>query len=103
MILSEKLAEQGYYSCVIEEVYSTEPKDRRILSAEGDIKAKMIFPEFGMYAPSHPIGMALQNVYGYTYTGKVAHDDAPDSLALFAKRFLMNGGIRLAEISIFSR
>jgi hypothetical protein len=45
----------------------------------------------------------MQNVYGYTYTGKVAHDDAPDSLALFAKRFLMNGGIRLAEISIFSR
>ena len=103
MILSEKLAEQGYFSCVIEEVYSTEPKDRRILSAEGDIKAKIIFPEFGMYAPSHPIGNAMQNVYGYTYTGKVAHDDAPDSLALFARRFLMNGGVRLAEISIFSR
>jgi hypothetical protein len=103
MILSEKLHAQGYYSCVIEEVYSTEPKDRRILSAEGDIKAKMIFPQFGMYAPSNPIGNAMQNVYGYTYTGKVAHDDAPDSLALYAKRFIMGGGIRLAEISIFSR
>ncbi len=103
MILSEKLHAQGYYSCVIEEVYSTEPKDRRILSAEGDIKAKMIFPEFGMYAPSNPIGNAMQNVYGYTYTGKVAHDDAPDSLALYAKRFIMGGGVRLAEISIFSR
>ena len=103
MMLREKLAEKGYYSCVIEEVYSTEPKDRRIMSAEGDIKARMIFPEFGMYAQSHPIGMALQNVYGYTYTGKVAHDDAPDSLALYAKRYLMGGGIQLAEISIFSR
>lgn len=103
MILSEKLHAQGYYSCVIEEVYSTEPKDRRILSAEGDIKAKMIFPQFGMYAPSHPVGNAMQNVYGYTYTGKVAHDDAPDSLALYARRFIMGGGVRLAEISIFSR
>ena len=103
MILSEKLREKGYNSCVIEEVYSTEPKDRRIMSAEGDIKAKIIFPEFGMYAPSNPIGNAMQNVYGYTYTGKVAHDDAPDSIALFARRFLMNGGIKLAEISIFSR
>lgn len=103
MILSEKLHAQGYYSCVIEEVYSTEPKDRRILSAEGDIKAKIIFPQFGMYAPSNPIGNAMQNVYGYTYTGKVAHDDAPDSLALYAKRFIMGGGIRLAEISIFAR
>lgn len=103
MILTEKLHEKGYFSCVIEEVYSTEPKDRRILSAEGDIKAKIIFPKFGMYAQSNPIGNAMQNVYGYTYTGKVAHDDAPDSLALFARRFLMNGGVRLAEISIFSR
>ena len=103
MILSEKLHEKGYFSCVIEEVYSTEPKDRRILAAEGEIKAKMIFPEFGMYSVSNPIGNALQNVYGYTYTGKVAHDDAPDSLALYAKRFLMNGGVRLAEISIFTR
>jgi hypothetical protein len=103
MILSEKLHERGYYACVIEEEYSTEPKDRRIMSAEGEIKSKMIFPQFGMYAPSHPIGNALQNVYGYTYIGKVAHDDAPDSLALYAKRFLMNGGVRLAEISIFNR
>ena len=103
MMLTERLQAQGYYSCVIEEVYSTEPKDRRIMSAEGDIKAKMIFPQFGMYAPSNPIGNAMQNVYGYTYTGKVAHDDAPDSLALYAKRFIMGGGIKLAEISIFSR
>lgn len=103
MLIQDKLREQGYTACVIEEVYSTEPKDRRIMSAEGDIKARIIFPQFGMYAQSNPIGMAMQNVYGYTYTGKVAHDDAPDSLALFAKRFLMNGGVQLAEISIFDR
>ena len=102
-LLQDKLREHGYTSCVIEEVYSTEPKDRRIMSAEGDIKSKMIFPQFGMYATSNPIGNAMQNVYGYTYTGKVAHDDAPDSLALYAKRFIMGGGVRLAEISIFCR
>jgi predicted phage terminase large subunit-like protein len=102
-LLQDKLKEQGYTSCVIEEVYSTEPKDRRIMTAEGDIKAKMIFPEYNMYAPSNDIGKALLNVYGYRYDGKVAHDDAPDSLALFAKRFLMNMGVRLAEISIFTR
>jgi predicted phage terminase large subunit-like protein len=102
-LLQDKLKEQGYTSCVIEEVYSTEPKDRRIMTAEGDIKAKMIFPEYNMYAPSNDIGKALLNVYGYRYDGKVAHDDAPDSLALFAKRFLMNMGVRLAEISFFSR
>ena len=89
-LLTDKLAEQGYTSCVIEEVYSTEPKDRRIMSAEGDIKSKLIFPQYGMYAQSSDVGRALLNVYGYTYNGIVAHDDAPDSLALFVKRFVMD-------------
>ena len=102
-LLQDKLREQGYTSCVIEEVYSTEPKDRRIMSAEGDIKAKIIFPRYGMYAQSNDIGKAMMNVYGYTYTGTVAHDDAPDSLALFAKRFIINNSNRYATISTFHR
>ena len=102
-LIQDKLYEKGYTSCVIDEVYSTEPKDRRIMSAEGDIKTRIIFPEYNMYAPSNDIGKALMNVYGYRYDGKVLHDDAPDSLALFAKKFIMNFGPRLAEISIFSR
>ncbi len=102
-LLTDKLREQGYTSCVIEEVYSTEPKDRRIMAAEGDIKSKMIFPQYGMYSVSNDIGKALMNLYGYTYVGQVAHDDAPDSLALFAKRFIMNSARRYAKISSFRR
>lgn len=102
-ILSDKLQEQGYTSCIIEEVYSTEPKDRRIMSAEGDIKARMIFPQYGMYAQSSDVGKALMNFYGYSYTGNVPHDDAPDSLALFAKRFIMGSTMKYASISSFKR
>lgn len=102
-LLTDKLSEQGYTSCVIEEVYSTEPKDRRIMSAEGDIKARLIFPQYGMYSQSNDIGKALMNVYGYTYVGTVAHDDAPDSLALFVKRFVMNMSMRYASMSSFAR
>lgn len=102
-LLTDKLAEQGYTSCVIEEVYSTEPKDRRIMSAEGDIKSRLIFPQYGMYAQSSDIGKAMLNVYGYTYVGTVAHDDAPDSLALFVKRFVMNMSMRYATMSSFGR
>ena len=99
-LLQDKLREQGYTACVIEEVYSTEPKDRRIMTAEGDIKSKMIFPEYNMYAPSSDVGKALLNVYGYTYNGKVAHDDAPDSLALFAKRFIMGARKRNGSVQV---
>ena len=102
-ILTDKLREQGYTSCVINEVYSTEPKYRRIMSAEGDIKSKMIFPQYGMYSPSSDIGKALMSFYGYTYTGVVAHDDAPDSLALFSKKFIMNTRQNYAKISTFKR
>ena len=102
-LLTDKLREQGYTSCVIEEVYSTEPKDRRIMSAEGDIKSRLVFPQYGMYAQSSDIGKALMNVYGYTYVGTVAHDDAPDSLALFVKRFVMNMSMRYATMSSFGR
>ena len=103
LLLSTELRKQGYTSCVIEEVYSTEPKDRRIMVAEGDIKAKLIFPKYGMYAPSTNIGKAMMNLYGYEYKGTVAHDDAPDSIALFTKRFVMEGRVRYAEISTFAR
>jgi predicted phage terminase large subunit-like protein len=102
-LIQDKLREQGYTSCVIEEVYSTEPKDRRIMSAEGDIKARMVFPQYGMYSQSNDIGKALMNFYGYTYTGTVAHDDAPDSLALFAKRFVMNATRRYGKVTTFRR
>ena len=103
MLLTNELKKQGYTSCVIEEVYSTEPKDRRIMVAEGDIKAKLIFPRYGMYAPSTNIGRAMLNLYGYEYKGAVAHDDAPDSIALFTKRFVMDTRQRYAEISTFAR
>lgn len=102
-IIEEELAKQGYTSCIVEDVYSTEPKDKRILAAEGDIKARIIFPRYGMYSQTSDIGKALLNVYGYSYNGKVKHDDAPDSLALFAKRFIMNSYAKLAQISYFSR
>lgn len=103
MLLTNELKKQGYTSCVIEEVYSTEPKDRRIMVAEGDVKAKLIFPRYGMYAPSTNIGRAMMNFYGYEYKGTVAHDDAPDSIALFTKRFVMDTRQRYAEISTFAR
>jgi predicted phage terminase large subunit-like protein len=103
MLIIDKLKERGYTSCVVDEIYSTERKDRRIMMAEGDIKSRLILPQYGMYSAGNEIGKALLNVYGYTYTGTIAHDDAPDSLALFAKHFVMGFGIQYATMSSFSR
>lgn len=102
-LLEKALRERGYSSCVIETTYSTEPKANRIMGAEGDIKSKMIFPKYGMYAPSSDMGKALNSLYGYDYNGNVPHDDSPDSCALYAKRFIMKTVRRYATVTSFHR
>ncbi len=102
-LLTNELRERGYNSCVIETVYSTEQKDRRIMAAEGDIKAKMIFPKYGMYAPSTDIGKAQMSLWGYDYKAKVENDDAPDSCALYARRFIMKNKIKWIKATAVAR
>lgn len=91
-LITDELKKRGYTSCVIDTVYSTEQKDRRIMAAEGDIKSKMIFPKYGMYAPSSDFGKALISLWGYDYKTKVENDDAPDSCALYSKHFIAKKG-----------
>ena len=88
-LIEDELARRGYNSCVIDDVFSIEPKDRRIMNAEGDIKRKIIFPKFGTYARANEVGRALDNVYSYSYKVKNKFDDAIDALALFAKRYII--------------
>lgn len=102
-IITKELKEQGFTGCVIDETYSTVPKETRIMMAEGEIKTQMIFPKMGIYAPSNDIGRALHTLYNYIYGNSKIHDDAPDSLALFAKKFINKKRKRLAEIVGFSR
>jgi len=101
--LDKLLREKGYYSCTIEDVYSTLPKDRRIAEAESDIKTNIIFPKFNMYARSSPFGKALESLYTYSYVHKVPHDDAPDSIAMYAKKFVMKNIKTYGTCSTFSR
>lgn len=102
-LLEELLHKRGYYSCVIDDVYSTTPKDKRIMDAEGDVKARMLFPEFNTYSTANDIGKALNSLYGYSYLKKNDHDDAPDSLAIYAKKFIMNRGDIYGSVSTFRR
>lgn len=55
-------------------------KEQRIFDAAPDIRERMIFRSDGNRSKEYV--MFMQNVYAFTMTGKVAHDDAPDSLAM---------------------
>lgn len=89
-VIQEQLHKKGYYNCVIETVFNTAPKDKRIMNEEGNIKSQLIFPERTLYAQSSNIGQALLNLYQYSYSGRNVHDDAPDSVAMFTSYFVGN-------------
>lgn len=88
-LLDKMLRERGINFCEITEVYSTQQKDRKIANAEASIRNGMVFPEFGMYAQSSPMGEFMKWFTGYSYVTKNAFDDSVDSLAIFADKFIL--------------
>lgn len=88
-LLDKMLYERGINFCEITEVYSTQQKDRKIANAEAAIRNGMVFPEFGMYAQSSPMGEFMKWFTGYSYITKNAFDDSVDSLAIFADKFIL--------------
>lgn len=103
LLLKNKLAEQGYFNCQIEETYNYEKKEDRIAGAEATIKAKIRFPQFGMYAPSSSVGMGLQELYTYSYSVKNPHDDFTDALSNYCRCFIQQNTMQYATISTFRR
>lgn len=102
-LLEKLLLEQGITYCDIQEVYNTAKKDIRISNAEADIKSSMVFPKYGLYSRSSPMGQALDELYGYSYVRKVEHDDFTDSIAGYCENFITKTARKMATISIFGR
>jgi predicted phage terminase large subunit-like protein len=102
-LLDKMLFERGITFCKIEEVYNTAKKDVRIANAEAEIKANVVFPKFGLYARSSPIGQAMDELYGYSYVKKNEHDDFTDSIAGYVECFVSQNIKQMATISIFGR
>lgn len=60
--------------------YTGNGKAQRIFDKAPDIRERMIFLEAGKRTKDYE--KFMQNVYTFSMTGKVKHDDAPDSLAM---------------------
>ena len=100
LILRRKLQEQGYNHCTISETFNYEKKEDRIAGSEASIRANLVFPAFGMYSPSHPIGMALQELYFYSYEKKPDHDDFTDAISAYCRRYLMKKKVEKSKAKI---
>lgn len=88
-LLDKMLAEQGVAYCEIIEVYATIKKEEKIYNMENTIKNYVVFPNMHLYSYSSQMGKFMNDVFGFSYTHKNAHDDSIDSIATFCQRLIV--------------
>lgn len=87
-LIDKMCKERGYNSCNFSEIYTTKVKKDKIADNEAAIRNNIVFPEFGMYGIGHQMRNFMKYFTGYSYLTKNKFDDAPDSVAMFAEKFV---------------
>ncbi len=87
-LISKLVQEMGYYSCNFSEIYTTKNKEEKIQNAEAAIRNNMVFPEFNLFGLSRAMRNFMKYFTSYSYLTKNKFDDAPDSVAMFANKFI---------------
>lgn len=78
----EDLVNKAGGKCSIRTKRTITNKNTRIEMASDNILKHFYFKDKSLYAPGSQYGQMMRELIGYTRTGKVAHDDSPDGLAL---------------------
>lgn len=89
-LLEEKLIKKGYGYCEIIEKYNTVKKEQRIKDARGIIKKFILFKDKKSYKPNTDYGRFMKNFTTYSFDFPNKHDDAPDSVAMFANEIILD-------------
>ena len=87
-LIQKLVNEMGYYNCNFSEVYSVKNKAEKIQNAEAAIRNNLVFPEFNLFGMSRAMRNFMKYFTSYSYLAKNKYDDAPDSLAMFANKFV---------------
>lgn len=87
--LTMMLQEKGINFCQMSEVYSVKRKDDKIYDMEACILNNIVFPCEGMYAQTSQMGTAMKHITTYSYTKKNDYDDAPDCMAMYCEKYVM--------------
>jgi predicted phage terminase large subunit-like protein len=92
-LLLQKLEAKGYNECEIVEKFNTKVKEQRIKNMRGEIKRKIFFKQKKDYKPNSDYGVFMKNLTTYSFDYPNKHDDAPDSIAMFAEEIILGKGI----------
>lgn len=93
-LLQGKLEEKGYFVCEIIPKFSTKNKEQKIKDMRGVIKRKIMFKDKTTYTANSDYGMFMKNLTRYSFDYANRHDDAPDSLAMYAEGLILGNGAR---------
>lgn len=81
----ERLVKAKGGRCHITKKYTTQNKETKIIVNSSWVKEHVIFKDITEYEPKGDYGVMMSFLCSYTQLGKNKHDDAPDTLAMFAQ------------------
>ena len=81
----ERLVKAKGGRCHITQKYTTQNKETKIIVNSSWVKEHVIFKDITEYEPKSDYGVMMSFLCSYTQLGKNKHDDAPDTLAMFAQ------------------
>lgn len=81
----ERLVKAKGGRCHITKKYTTQNKETKIIVNSSWVKEHVIFKDVTEYEPKSDYGVMMSFLCSYTQLGKNKHDDAPDTLAMFAQ------------------
>lgn len=87
-LIEDRLSQRGYVTCNISEKYNTVKKEYRIKDQRGNIRKLIYFKSRDRYSKNSEYGVFMDNFTKYSFNYPNKHDDAPDSLALFASEII---------------
>ena len=80
----EELVKAKGGRCHITKKYTTQNKETKIIVNSDWVKKHVYFKDITEYEPKSDYGIMMSFLCSYTQLGKNKHDDAPDTLAMFA-------------------
>jgi len=80
----EELVKEKGGRCHITKKYTTQNKETKIIVNSAWVKQHVYFKDITEYEPKSDYGVMMSFLCSYTQLGKNNHDDAPDTLAMFA-------------------
>lgn len=96
----QEILDKHHYKCAIKTKRTISNKQTRIEMASDNILRYFYFLDKSKYAPNSQYAFFMKQVITYTRSGKVPHDDAPDSLSLLENELRSLAG---NKIEIFDR